>query len=304
LLEYQSGWATNPEPFNTEYPIGLLDEFHYGLYRQLTWAANTLNRGYYLWRVNAISTVAFNDGTVAPMDPSINAGTAAIQYFFSQLDDRTTWEKDSSPTGLLLTYYVFFGNPFNYAIEPLVPSTLEQPTMTLPFEKGQTWFFTGGPHGGWDAGSAWAALDFAPPGDNSACLASPLWATAMANGLIVRSSGGAVIQDLDNDGYEQTGWTIFYMHMATDQRVAAGDYLFTGDRVGHPSCEGGLANASHLHVARKYNGEWISADGSLPFVMDGWVSSGTGVEYDGYLSNGDETIEAWDGANDINAVTH
>jgi len=304
LLEYQSSWVTNPEPFNTDYPIGLLDEFHYGLYRQLTWAADTLNRGYYLWRVNAISTVAFNDGTGAPMDPSINAGTAAIQYFFAQLDDRETWEKDSSPTGLLLTYYVFFGNPFNYAIEPLVPSTLTQPTMTLPFEKGQTWFFTGGPHGGWDEGSAWAALDFAPPGDNSGCLASPLWATAMANGPIVRASGGAVIQDLDNDGYEQTGWTILYMHVAADERVTAGDYLFAGDHVGHPSCEGGLANASHLHIARKYNGEWIAADGPLPFIIDGWISSGTGTEYDGYLKKGDETIEAWDGANDINAITH
>lgn len=94
LLEYQSGWVTNPEPFNTSYPMGLLDEGHYGLYRQMTWAANSLNRGYYLWRANAISTVVLNDNTVAPLDPTINAGTAAIQYFFSDLDDRTTWEFD------------------------------------------------------------------------------------------------------------------------------------------------------------------------------------------------------------------
>jgi LysM repeat protein len=304
LLEYQSGWVTNPQPFNTDYPMGLLDEFHYGLYRQLTWTADNLNRGYYLWRANAISTVVLNDGTVAPLDPTINAGTAGLQYFFSQLDDRATWEADSGPTGLLLTYYVFFGNPFNYAIEPVVPDDLVQPAMTLPFEEGQTWFFTGGPHGGWDSGSAWAALDFAPPGDNGSCLPSPLWVTAMADGLILRASNGAVMQDLDNDGYEQTGWVIFYMHMATEGRANPGDYLFAGERVGHPSCEGGVSNATHVHLARKYNGEWIAADGSLPFNLDGWVSSGNGIEYDGYLSDGGQTIEAWDGANDINSITH
>jgi LasA protease len=304
LLEYQSGWVTNPEPFNTSYPLGLLDEFHFGLYRQLTWTADSLNRGYYLWRVNAISTVVLNDGTVAPMDPTINAGTAAVQYFFSQLDDRVTWEADSGPTGLLLTYYVFFGNPFNYAVEPLVPATLKQPVMDLPFEEGQTWFFTGGPHGGWDSGSAWAALDFAPPGDNGSCLPSPLWVTAMADGLVLRASNGALIQDLDNDGYEQTGWTIFYMHIAEEQRAEPGDYLFAGEQVGHPSCEGGISNATHVHIARKFNGEWIPADGSLPFNLDGWVSSGNGIQYDGFLSNGSRVIEAWDGAEDINSVTH
>ena len=303
LLEYQSGWVTNPQPFNTEYPIGLLDEFHYGLYRQLTWTADTLNRGYYLWRANAMSTVVLNDGTVAPVDPTINAGTAAVQYFFSKLDDRATWETDAGPTGLLLTYFVFFGNPFDYAVEPLVPDRTEQPPLTFPFGENETWFFTGGPHGAWDSGSAWAALDFAPPGDNGSCFASPLWVTAMADGLILRASNGMVIQDLDNDGYEQTGWTIFYMHIAAGGRAESGEYLFAGEPLGHPSCEGGISNATHVHVARKFNGEWIAADGQLPFNLDGWVSSGGGIEYDGFLSNGYQSIEAWDGANDINSIT-
>ncbi len=304
LLEYQSGWVTNPEPFNTAYPMGLADDGHYGLYRQLAWAANTLNQGYYLWRANAISTWVLNDGTVVPIDPTINAGTAALQYFFAQLDDRAVWEQDVSGTGLLLTYYVFFGNPFDYAIEPLVPSYVTQPEMHLPFSAGETWFFTGGPHGGWDSGSAWAALDFAPPGDNGNCGASPLWITAMADGLILRASNGAVIQDLDNDGYEQTGWVILYMHVATEDRVEPGEYLFAGEYVGHASCEGGVSNATHVHIARKYNGEWIAADGLLPFNLDGWISSGNGYEYDGYLTRGYTTIEALDSANELNQVYH
>ncbi len=304
LLEYQSGWVTNPAPFNTSYPMGLMDENHFGLYLQLTWTADTLNRGYYLWKANALSTYVMNDGGVAPINPTINAGTAAVQYFFAKLDDRPTWEKDVGGTGLLLAYYVFFGSPFDYAIEPLIPPTLTQPKMTLPFGADEKWYFTGGPHGGWDSGSAWAAIDFAPPDNNGGCGASPLWVTAVADGLILRTSNGAVIQDLDNDGYEQTGWTVLYMHVAAEERVNEGEYVYAGERIGHPSCEGGVANATHLHIARKYNGEWIAADGPIPFNLDGWVSSGSGKEYDGYLTRGAQSIEAFDSANEFNLVYH
>lgn len=304
LLEYQSGWVTSQTPANTSYPMGFADATREGLYRQLTWAADTLNRGYYLWRVNALSTWALNDGQVVPIDPTINAGTAAVQYFFSQFNDLATWERHVNETGLIVSYFVFFGNPFSYAIEPLIPSGLAQPPMNLPFSKGESWYFTGGPHGGWDSGSAWAALDFAPPDNTTGhCAASPSWITAMADGLIVRSEEGAVVQDLDNDGYEQTGWVILYMHIATQDRVPVGEYLFADERVGHPSCEGGFSNATHIHIARKYNGEWIPADGPLPFNLDGWISSGTGVEYNGFLSRGSESIEAWDSANDFNLVS-
>jgi murein DD-endopeptidase MepM/ murein hydrolase activator NlpD len=282
--------------------MGLQDENHTGLYRQLTWAADNLNRGYYPWNANTISTWVLNDGTIIPVDPTINAGTAAVQNFFAQLDDRATWEKDVAGTGLLLTYFVFFGNPFNYAIEPLVSPSITQPPMTLPFEIGNTWYFTGGPHGGWDSGSAWAALDFAPPGELG-CATSPLWVVANANGLVVRASDGAVILDLDNDGYEQTGWVILFMHIAAEDRVQAGQYLFKGERIGHASCEGGYSNATHIHVARKFNGEWITADGPIPFNLEGWVASETGREYDGFITNGSESIEALDRADQLNQIS-
>jgi murein DD-endopeptidase MepM/ murein hydrolase activator NlpD len=302
MLEYQSGWVTNPLPEEASYPMGLQDEYHFGLYRQLTWAADTLNRGYYLWKANAISAWILNDGAVVPANPTINAGTAAVQYFFAQLNGRAAWEKDVDGTGMLLTYVVFFGNPFKYAIEPLVPQSITQPALTLPFGSGETWYFTGGPHGGWDSGSAWAALDFAPPGDLG-CAASPLWVLASASGFVVRASDGAVMLDLDNDGYEQTGWNILFMHIATEGRVQPGEYLFTGERIGHASCEGGFSNATHVHIARKYNGEWIPADGALPFNLEGWVSSGTGREYDGFITKGSRSIEALDSADELNQVT-
>ncbi len=303
LLEYQSGWVTNPTPVVTDYPMGYADPNKAGLYRQVVWAANMLNRGYYLWKANAISTLVLVDGQTVPIDPTINAGTAGIQYLFSELDGFDAWQYDTGVGGLAVTYFVFFGNPFSYAIEPLIPPTLSQPVMSLPFTEGESWYFTGGPHGAWDSGSAWGALDFAPQGNAAACEVSPYWVTAMADGLITRTGTGSVIQDLDNDGYEQTGWVLIYMHVSSQQRVTPGEYLFRNERVGHPSCEGGISNATHVHVTRKYNGEWIAADGPLPFILSGWTSSGTGVEYDGYLSNGATSIEALDAAQPENLIT-
>jgi LasA protease len=303
LLEYRSKWITTSDPTVLDYPLGLVKPDHAGLYRQLTWASNELNRGFYLWRANAAGTWVLGDGSVVPIDPTINAGTAGVQNMFSILDDRTEWDADVSAFGLFQTYFLLFGNPFDIAIEPLVPTTLIQPRMDVPFEPGAIWAFTGGPHAGWDSGSAWAALDFAPS-DFMGCATSAEWATAIADGFIVRSNDGAVIEDLDGDGYEQTGWDILYMHMAAQDRVEAGTYVYTGDHIGHPSCEGGIANAAHLHLARKYNGEWIPADGPLPFILGGWVSSGTGTEYDGYLKRGTSTLEAAEGVSDINQISH
>jgi LasA protease len=295
LLEYRSQWLTNSAPSNVDYPLGFYDDYYSGLYRQMAWAANNLNRGYYLWRADALATLSLNNGTYVPMNPTINAGTAGLQYFLALYNNRAVWDLDVSQFGFSLTYNLLFGNPFDIQITSLIPSNLTQPAMQLPFESGQVWSFTGGPHGGWDSGSAWAAIDFAPPGEPAGCVVSDAWVVALADGYIVRAEDGAVIQDLDNDGYEQTGWNILYMHIETRDRVQPNTYVFAGDRIGHPSCEGGVSNGTHVHLGRKYNGEWIPADGSIPFNLDGWISSGNGIEYDGFLTRGAIQLEAMEG---------
>jgi LysM repeat protein len=304
LLEHRSHWITQAEPrlADPDYPLGFVHPNRLGLYRQLAWAANELNRGYYLWRANAVGTWVLSDGTVIPIDPTINAGTAAVQHFFSVLDGRTAWGEDANAYGLFQTYFFMFGNPFDLALEPLVPVVLQQPTLEVPFEAGISWAFTGGPHAAWDSGSGWGALDFAPP-DVMGCSVSEQWITAAADGFVVRAADGAVVQDLDGDGFEQTGWNILYMHVFEQDRVLPGAYLYAGDRIGHPSCEGGISNASHLHIARKYNGEWIPADGSLPLMLGGWISSGDGTEYDGALRRGSETLLADEGASESNMIS-
>lgn len=297
VLEYQSGWVlrANPNSATRTYPMGHVSTWHVGLYRQLSWAANELNRGYYTWRVSGVRAWGLVDGTLVQPAATINAGTAGVQNLFAQLLGQAAWEQAVSPQGVFATYQQLFGYPFDVAIEPLLPADLAQPVFQLPFEVGDVWSFTGGPHGGWADGAAWAALDFAPPGESQGCLVHTAWVTAIADGLIVRSRDGEVVQDLDGDGFEQTGWTVLYMHISATERVAVGAYLRAGERIGHPSCEGGYSTATHLHLARRFNGEWIPADQDLPFVLDGWVSSSAGVEYDGYLTKNGKQVEAWEG---------
>ena len=302
VLEYQSGWVSkaNPNQDKRDFPIGIRDVYRKGLYMQLAWAANSLNRGYYLWRVDGIGGWLLSNGEIIPVDPSINAGTAGVQQLFALLDDRANWDYAVSPDGLFTTFSDFFGHPFDYGFEPLIPDNLEQPAMQLPFETDVDWAFTGGPHGGWGDGSAWAALDFAPGAQGLGCVQSDLWVVAVADGLVIRADQGRVIQDLNGDGNEGTGWIVLYMHIEGRDRVEAGTYVKAGERIGHPSCEGGYSTGTHFHLARRYNGEWIPADQAqtgfgLPFNLDGWVSSGNGIEYDGFLERDGESIEAWEG---------
>lgn len=304
LLEHQSGWVTGSKGKNEDYPLGYEEFGHEGLYRQMAWTANELNRGYYLWRVNGVASWRLPDGINVPIDTTINAGTAGVQHFFSRLLPHKRWLKATSENGLFATYQRLFGYPFDYAFQPLLPDDLSQPPLQLPFEPGVTWAFTGGPHGGWDSGSAWAALDFAPPPGNQGCVLSDEWVVAAADGMVVRSDHGAVVQSLDGDAYEQTGWSLLYMHIEKRDRVEVGTQLQAGDRIGHPSCEGGISTGTHLHIARRYNGEWIPADQNLPFNLGGWISHGKGIPYEGTLHHGSQVVRAEDQRTDENLIQH
>jgi murein DD-endopeptidase MepM/ murein hydrolase activator NlpD len=304
VLEYQSHWITNAQPSqeSLEYPVLYQDANRTGLYRQLSWAADQLNRGFYLWQINGLNKWTLKDGTVIAANTFINPGTAGVQQLMSQLYGNEDWQKTVGAHGIFDTYINLFGYPFLYSIEPLLPESLLQPTLHLPFTIGETWYFTGGPHGGWGNGSAWAALDFAPPGEGDGCVQSDNWVTAMASGRIVYTGNGLVIQDLESDGYEEIGWTIVYMHIESRDRVIAGMEVQSGDQIGHPSCEGGVSTGTHVHVARKYNGAWISADGPIPMELDGWITKGEGELYNGALIKGNQIVEAWDSRKDENQI--
>lgn len=305
LLEHQGGWLSQAEPDgNQDFPMGLLDGSRTGLYRQLAWTADQLNRGFYLWRAEALAAFVTQDGAVVLPRARTNAGTIAVQYFFAALYPYDAWRDQVRAQGFQNTFVRLFGYPFESSAPETDFAALTQPVLQLPFQRGETWSFTGGPHGGWDSGSGWAALDFAPPGEPRGCVLAEQWTLAVADGVVLRAANGTVILDLDGDGFEQTGWVILYLHIDSSERVRAGTRLQAGDRIGHPSCEGGISSGTHLHIARRYNGEWIPAgQPAQPFVMDGWVPEGTGELYDGYLRREGVVVEAFNGQSEINAIS-
>jgi len=307
LLELRSGWVTQPEPIaeTLVYPLGHVQDYYEGLYRQLSWAAVRLNQGYYGWKGGDRTTVRLAQGSRVGIAPGINPGTAGVQNCLAELSASwDEWEALTGPGGFPVAYERLFGNPFAYTVEPLVPPDLAQPEMRLPWESGSTWYFTGGPHGGWGDGSGRAALDFAPPEESLGCAPSGEWVTAAASGRVLRSANGEVIVDLDGDGFEQSGWVLLYMHVHEAGRVEAGTVVQRGQRIGHPSCEGGYAEATHVHLARRYNGEWIPAgSGPTPMVLSGWTAHEDAMPYDGTLTRGNgvrSACECWE--DDVNGL--
>ncbi|MGH2521833.1 MAG: LysM peptidoglycan-binding domain-containing protein, partial [Anaerolineales bacterium] len=186
VIEYQSGWLTNPKPGDSTltYPLRRVEAGREGLLQQLNWAANELNTGYYGWRAGWLVSWNFSNSSLRLIAPGLNAGTVGVQNFFASVMGVDDWTRTLSPGGFYVTYSALFGNPFALAVEPLLPPDLVQPELHLPFEPGKIWAFTGGPHGGWASGSAWAALDFAPPSEARGCTSSEEWVTAAAPGLV------------------------------------------------------------------------------------------------------------------------
>jgi murein DD-endopeptidase MepM/ murein hydrolase activator NlpD len=293
LIEFQSGWVTQTALTQNQitYPMGLIDASRQGLFFQASWTANHLNEGYYGKISGRLAAYRFKDRTRARVAPTSNPGTVAIQNVLALNATWDAWQNQIGSDGFSATYRKLFGDPNANAIEPLVPNDLKQPTLRLPYPDGELWYFTGGPHGGWGDQSAWAAVDFAPKDTANSCIPSRQWAVAAASGKILRVEHGRVMLSLDNNDFQGKGWTLLYLHMATTGRVSPGATVNAGDRIGHPSCEGGDSEASHVHLARLYNGQWIGID-AMPLILSGWKVSAREQDYEGTIARGNEMREA------------
>jgi LasA protease len=300
LLEYECHCVLEQPPatFNQEYPLEL--ETPYGLYHQLVWLAEQLSNGYYGWRSGTLTELDLPGGGKIRLAPHLNAGTVALMYTFARLElakngSQEGWEaRLHSESGLVALYRRMFGDPWQRAaaVEPLFPPDLVQPPLQFPFLRNVIWSYTGGPHWAWERSGPLAAVDFAPRSVRSGCVPSNEWVAAAAPGLIVRVQPDYIAQDLDGDGLEQTGWVLIYLHVDSQGIVKAGDYLAAGDPIGHPTCTGGPATGTHLHFVRKYNGEWIAARDSVPFILDGWTVRAGDQPYQGTLTQGSLIVTA------------
>lgn len=294
ILEYQTGALSQPVmPDDADlYALGFTDYLHKGLYMQLVKAADVLNKGYYDWRSGSLLQLTLKDGSIERIDPWQNAASAAIHFYYVDLLKTDAYARAVAPDGLAETYKTLFGDPWDPAPAALIPGSLQQPPLLLPFQPGVTWAYTGGPHGGYGEGIPWAAIDFAPPASVGGCSVSTEWAVAVADGVISRSEIGLVVLDLDGDGDERTGWSILYLHVSRVDAPPVGMRVKKGDPIGHPSCERGEATGTHIHIARRYNGEWIPAGGIIPFDMEGWIVGAGNETYQGTLTRFTQTLRA------------
>lgn len=305
ILEYQGGALSLAEPPVSKNLLGF-DRAYYGNpYLQLVIAANTLSNGYYGWRGGNLLQFDLPDSTLIRPDPWQNAASVSLQYYYSRIFSGDEYTFATGPWGLFNTYVSLFGNPWD-ASAPILPGSLQQPTLVLPFSAGLTWTYTGGPHTAWGTGEPFAAIDFAPASDHSGCFVPDVdqFATAMADGLVVRSDINGLALDLDKDGDERTGWVLFYLHLAANGRAPLGAELQAGEMIGYPSCEGGHVTGTHIHIARKYNGEWILADSPLPFTLNGWAAHNGSRAYLGTLTKGALTVTACECSDQYSEVTN
>ena len=297
ILDYRSGWVFD-RPLGAEqdrYPIGFRISHRQGLYEEIKITATQLNLAYYGWRDGSFNNLRFDDGLSVRLDPTLNAGSVALMHLFAILSDSQTWEETlNSPYGFPVHYFNLFGDAWARADANgfLIPHNLEQPALELPFHPGEGWSLTAGPHNAWNAGTPLGALDFSPISVAEPCEDSAAWVTASASGLVVRARDNVVALDLDRDGEEGSGWVIVYFHIAKLDMIPEGLDLAIDQRIGHPSCEGGTASGTHVHVARKFNGEWIPAEGPAPFEMSGWRAVAGERIYQGQLIKEDQVVKA------------
>jgi hypothetical protein len=292
LLEYQTHALTQPEPTGQQaaFPLGLEDYRHRGLYRQLVWAAENFNNAYYGWRTGAVE-LELADGLISRPDPWQNAGTVGVQGALAALYRQPQFDVAIGADGLARTWAELWGDPFAQE-QVVIPPSLQQPELGLPFPPNRYWDFTGGPHPSWGDSLPWGAIDLAPPSAIAGCAESPEYFTAPADGVVTTSDYAMLMLDLDGDGDQRTGWVIFFYHVGLDDQAAVGTVVKLGDRLGHPSCEGGRATGTHVHLARRYNGEWIPAGGPIPFEMGGWTAAYGDAPYEGTMTKGSKVVPA------------
>lgn len=298
LLEFRCNCVSGPlaDGVNPDTLLGVTGHKRTGLYRQLVWLQEQLNAGYYGWRAGTLTSLTLADGTHIRLHPTLNAGTVALQYTLAQWLGAEAWRAALDPaSGVAAIHADLFGDAWARAatVEPLLPGSLTQPELNLPIRPGRTWAYTGGPHSAWEQNGVWAAIDLNPGGVARSCNPAEEPALAAAPGVIARLEEGLLALDLDGDGDELTGWVLLYIHLEPVANLTVGQRVAADTVLGYPSCAGGPATSAHLHLARKYNGEWMLAGrGPVPFNLGGWVAGELPEPYAGTLTNGAVTITA------------
>ena len=281
LIEMHSGWVRSPNPAERNFPVG---EPLPGLQAGLSAAADALNGFYYAHRFSAERSAPLVDGGAVEI-PATKSATFALLAYLGRGATAQAWAGLEAPSRFYGTWMGLFGDTSNYVGETAVPTQPPPVPLKLPFPAGEVWYLVAGPHSAWGASGPRAAIDFAPPpAAATGCTPSVAWVTAAAPGLVTRSRASGVVVSLGGSVFEGTAWAHVYTHLSAVDRVPARTHVRAGDRLGHPSCEGGLPTQTRVVFARRYSGEWIPADfDAAPLSMDDWTALPGGSPGEGWL---------------------
>jgi len=306
LIEFRSGLVSEAEPPREamDFALGHFDAHDKGFLAQLTWAAQTIVEGYYGYKTGVSGSFTLTDGTLIDDRELVNAGSYAIRRLLAMDLPPEQWQSAVSRdnASFYATYVKLFGDPFAEAMAQGPEVRIEsQPMLHLPWNIGDTWYYTAGPHRNdgctnWENGICqdnWGILssvDFAPTGDygkcdgNSDLYVPGQWVLAAGDGVVTFAANSLVEIDHDGDGDPGTGWATSYFHLYDDSiQVPWGASVSSGAALGNPSCQapGGQATAPHLHFSVRRDGEFVDIGG---LVISGWTVHDGPHQYQGSMT--------------------
>ncbi|SCF09364.1 LasA protease [Micromonospora viridifaciens] len=146
--------------------------------------------------------------------------------------------------------------------------------MRLPYAVGQSWYFTGGPHGWAGSDTPWSSIDLAG-GDQRVLAARGGTAYTMCRGWI------RVIHD--------RGYATDYYHLWNSISVngaGVGEGAYLGDTGTDVTC-GGAASGRHVHFGLRQNNAYVPIAGHN---LGKWVIMNGGATYQGYALHGSAQV--------------
>ncbi len=232
--------------------------------------------------------IELGDGAVAQVSSLTSSGSYAVASVLAVRNDLSSWQQQIAPqaaAGFATTFEELFPgvDPLDEAnaIDP--PAAPPADLLQFPFPLGAVWYFNG-PHS-WNGDNTppFSSMDFYAGGGT--CSAPPyLFSVAAASGSTIHPSHYSCWMEIDHGG----GWTTSYYHLINTHQ---GTSILRNGRMGTIDCQtcaGGYATGPHVHFSLKYNGSYVSLDGTK---LSGWkVRVGNQAYYSGSIQRDGVTL--------------
>jgi hypothetical protein len=300
LLELESGWVREQTPLVGQDPLGIGEP---GLYAGLSRMAETLGDTYYARRAGGGGAVVLADGKAVDV-PAADAPSLAVLAWLSRSVPAADWAGMERPSRFGIVWQELYGDPPLFFGNLPVRDAPAPPALELPFGFGQRWYAIAGPQAPRGAAAPAAEIAFAPPpAAATGCFGSVEAVTAPIAGRVRWSEPYGVLldPDLDNDGWEGTGWSLVLRHLSPVGRIPGGRGVGVGMEMGFPYCEDGRGQ-TRVSLALRYDGAWVAlARPGAPLTVGGYLVGELGLGRPGFPTRSYNPSKV-DGLNDIAAL--